>query len=254
VDPLQSESTRDVHVELTTRCNLRCVYCAVSLPSYHGLDMEPEMVQKAVAFLKARGVRRVHLNGHGETTVLRTWIQACRPLIDSFAVTLTSNFARPFTPEECQVLARLTAITVSLDTADAELLMRIRRRVRLPTVLANLGAIRTAAAALDLAGPRLTILSGIYDKNVYQLEGLARLAVEQAADEVVFWALIEHQALPRDDNVRPLATLTFSEQRRALASIDSALGILHDAGIPVDVCGGYVDELRERVNAFWSGP
>ena len=31
---------RTVFVEMTSNCNVRCIYCPVSLPGYHGQDLQ----------------------------------------------------------------------------------------------------------------------------------------------------------------------------------------------------------------------
>jgi hypothetical protein len=65
---------------------------------------------------------------------------------------------------------------------------------------------------------------------------------------------MKHPDVPGMENVRPLTALTLPEQRRALAAIDSAVAILREAGIPAIFCGGFVDELRQRVSASIEAP
>src|SRR5213079_2481089 len=49
LDLLASDRTQVAHLEFTSRCNLRCVYCAVSQPTYSGRDLEHEQLESIIA-------------------------------------------------------------------------------------------------------------------------------------------------------------------------------------------------------------
>src|SRR5260370_29161219 len=70
---------REVRLDLTTRCDLRCVYCAVSQPWYDGADMGTEVLQKAVpAILQIAAHNQLEyfsVAGHGETTFMPGWAE-----------------------------------------------------------------------------------------------------------------------------------------------------------------------------------
>src|SRR5205823_2860277 len=77
-DLLVSLPAREVRLSLTTRCNLRCVYCAVSQSTYQGSDMTADVAHQATAAILRialeHKLRAVHVNGHGETTFVPGWV------------------------------------------------------------------------------------------------------------------------------------------------------------------------------------
>ena len=98
---------RVVFVELTSRCNVRCIYCPVSLPEYVGRDLEFELEQ-LVDVLRRCAPHEVQLNGHGETTMLAHWTSVAKRLLaEGLPLTLTTNLAKRMSDEECDVLGRL---------------------------------------------------------------------------------------------------------------------------------------------------
>jgi uncharacterized radical SAM superfamily Fe-S cluster-containing enzyme len=60
-----SPITHLANIEFTTNCNLRCVYCAVSQPTYVGTDMETSDFDQILVTLKNRHVKSITVNGHG---------------------------------------------------------------------------------------------------------------------------------------------------------------------------------------------
>ncbi len=121
-DLLASPITHIFLLELTSRCNLRCVYCAVSQPLYQGVDMDIVDFDSLVQQLKARRVRMVGVNGHGETTMIRDWDQMVMRLADEgLCISIITNFARLLRLEELEAMARISEIMISVDTHRPEL-------------------------------------------------------------------------------------------------------------------------------------
>src|SRR5229473_3618387 len=125
-DLLASLPPREIRLALTTRCNLRCVYCAVSQSTYQGSDMPADLAHQATAeILKIahdHELRAVHVNGHGETTFVPGWVDICKPLLlEKLPLWIISNLAKVFSTEELEVLGQMHTIAVSIDTADPDL-------------------------------------------------------------------------------------------------------------------------------------
>src|SRR5438552_3550832 len=114
-DMLVAVPVREVRLSLTTRCNLRCVYCAVSQSNYLAMDMPADVLRQATAaILSIAGdhrLRAVHVNGHGETTLVSGWVHICKALLDEkIPLTITSNLAKVFSADELVVLSQMEAI------------------------------------------------------------------------------------------------------------------------------------------------
>jgi hypothetical protein len=154
IDLLSSPYTDLVNLEFTSRCNLRCVYCAVSQPGYDGRDMDTSGFDEVLNTMRTRDVQKVTVNGHGETTLLTGWHRRIDELAtNGFDLSIITNFARLLSAEELAAMARISVITVSIDTHRPELLRQIRRRVSLGNILINMAATVAKAAELGLPAP-----------------------------------------------------------------------------------------------------
>ena len=103
---------QQIRLDLTTRCNLRCVYCAVSQITYRGEDMPVELAHRAtdhIAQIARNRNQRPHVvdvNGHGETTFMHGWVDVCNSLLDhNLSLSITTNLAKAYSQEELEVLA-----------------------------------------------------------------------------------------------------------------------------------------------------
>lgn len=247
-DPAAPGELRDVRVDINERCNLRCVYCAVSQPGYAGVEMAPETLEAIVRALSFESnITHIAVNGHGETTYHPGWREFCeRLLAQRLPLSIITNFARRYADEELDVLSRFSVVQISIDSADPDLLGEIRRRVDLGTITLNLARLRATALARQRPLPTLAFSCGLYDRNVLGLERLAWLAVACGVRLVTFWNLVKYPDVPGSANVSPLAALESTALVRALDAVDRAIDILTRHGIEVDVAGSFLDDLRAR--------
>lgn len=253
---LPSPATDTVFLELTSRCNLRCVYCAVSQPSYVGFDLPLKGFDNFLEQMRARGVRTVVINGHGESTIIKEWEVYADRLIDAgFHLHMTTNMAKRLTPAEIAALSRFERILVSLDTVDAELLARLRRGANLETILNNVTAVQQFASARkrkpqfgvsatvgDLSAPAMLEMVDAFLERGVRLFRFGDLAEYAPLEGVTTW--MRHvSALPPD----ALAAVR-TQFRTAIEHIDAAGGsheidgplvsLLLDSTIhPVEIAG-----------------
>ena len=82
-DPLDPLPIAHVRIDINEKCNLRCDYCAVSSPSYAGVEMEDELFERIVPLLANEPGAIVHVNGHGETTFHPKWVAWCRRIVEA---------------------------------------------------------------------------------------------------------------------------------------------------------------------------
>ena len=243
------ESTRTtpaLALELTSRCNLRCVYCLKAQPRERysdgdshdapymvfGADMPPEAVGVMLEGLAERKVEEVTINGHGETTVYPGWDKIAAQLVAcGIRVILTSNFAKRFSDEEVAVLSRLHHFYISIDSSDPGLMRRYRPKVRLDVMLDNLRRIREAASRESRPWPGLRFCTGLYDEVIPTVVDLARLAVELKVEHQIFWNQYVYPDVVDAPAVTPLSSLSAGGKLNAVHQIRAALDILDGAGI-----------------------
>lgn len=245
-----------IRICFTERCNLRCTYCAVSQPNYQGVndggigvpggrEFPRESLHNLVAMLcQFKDVFEIAINGHGETTYFDGWVDFCRPLLDAgHRLTIISNFAKTFSYDEIDALARFGSITISMDAANSNILRLVRRKVSLDTIVSNIVQVRMRALELGLPSPIFDILSGVFDKNVLSLPQLARFAIVENISGITFWKLVKYPNIGVDGDVIPLANMPKSKLIEALAEIDRAKNILLSHGKNVHFTGNFVEEI-----------
>lgn len=179
-------------IELTSRCNLRCAYCAVSQPDYQGRDLEGRAEDWLAPLIRLHP-REVQLSGHGETTVIPGWHRVARSLMErGLPVSLTTNMARPFEPDELEVLSRMVRIVASCDTADPELFASIRRGGDLSQVERNLDALVRLCRERSRQQPYLAINAVLTDLNARGLPALARWAARLGVNGLSLVGLVPY--------------------------------------------------------------
>jgi MoaA/NifB/PqqE/SkfB family radical SAM enzyme len=229
IDAGYSHSTYEAFIEFTSRCNLKCVYCAVSQPDYKGTDLALPNIEMLVDELRKRGTKRVCVNGHGETTILKEWATWVGALVDAgFEVHMIGNFARQYKQHEIELFARYHSIQVSLDTMDAELLGQLRRGARLHVILENMKRIREAAG--DGPGPQMSISCVVTDKNVEGIPELVDSLMERGIREFRFCDLVKYPDIPGAIAVRHVSFLDPDRMRAVRAGFNAAIGRLEAGG------------------------
>src|SRR6185503_15100782 len=146
-----------INCEITSACNLRCVYCHQSNPEgYPQVDMREEWFGAVVEFCRHHGLKMIDFTGAGEATFAEGWQDKSRR-VQALGIDLhmTTNLAESLTWSDAKVLARFAHLYVSVDTVNRDLLRRIRRRVDIQAITHNLLLIRSAARAQGLNPPFL---------------------------------------------------------------------------------------------------
>ena len=206
-----------------------------------------------VALRRFNNMESICINGHGETTIVDNWMEFSERLSASGCeLEITTNLAKVYSVEELRTLAKLARISVSIDTADRTLLRRVRRRVDVERIIANITRIRGAAIETGYPEPRFTFLCGLYDKNSASIGELATLAIVRRVYAVVFWNLNElpykGTDIALDDRVHSLDSLDDDTLSDVIGHVNTAVERLVSAGVMVDIVGNFIATLSQRNN------
>ncbi len=241
--------TRVVFLEFTSRCNLRCIYCAVSQPGYVGRDMPTDDFDRLVEDMKALGVVQVCINGHGETTLLPDWQKNVRKIASAgLSMSIISNFARLMSDAELEAMAHVANIQVSIDTFRAELLRKLRRRVDVRNILTNMVRVHAAASRLGIPKPKFSWSCVITDKNAFDLVDYVHFALACGVREVTLCNLIKRDDLDGGIKVDHVTTMPQDKLTRFAGMIEEAKAILSQAGGQLSVVAGLEDSIADTLS------
>ncbi len=230
---------RSVLIEMTTRCNLRCTYCAVSHPAYVSHDLELNPVE-LIAQVERLGPHQIQLSGHGETTVLRRWTKLASSAIErGLPLSITTNLAKRLTDVEARLLSEFTHITVSCDTPDPETYAQLRRGGRLERIEENLEKLRRANARHPERRPYLAVNAVLSATTLGQLVDHVEWAAAQGAASLSLTHLVRHEAL---DDLAPDHAKSIPD---AAATVEAATRRAKELGLDFNVMGGLAEALYE---------
>jgi radical SAM protein with 4Fe4S-binding SPASM domain len=230
VEAISAPTTDSVFLELTSRCNLRCVYCAVSLPTYHGIDLPLEGFENFVVQMKERGVRVVTMNGHGESTIVKGWeTYAARLADEGFRLHMTTNLAKRLKPDEIDVLSRFEMLLVSIDTIDPVLMSQLRRGANLETILANIERILGHGREHGRS-PEICISCTVGDLSAPGIPELIDALLARGLRTFRFGDLAEYEPIPDTLRMRHLSNVSADERQTIGARFDAAVERIRAAG------------------------
>lgn len=213
----------NVLLELSSRCNLRCIYCAVSQPDYVGLDLELDR-QRIVDEIVALGPLEFQISGHGETSLVKGWEQLAWALLErGVALTMISHLNKEMSEDEIAVLARLKFLTVSCDTPDADLYRKLRRGGRQERVTANIRRIMQLCERDGLPRTHVAINCTATHLAILGVPDLVEWAADLGCASVALTNLVEYPEIPgvekplHPTKVDPVGALEAVRRGRAIA-------------------------------------
>lgn len=229
------------HLELTTRCNLRCVYCPQSQPFFDGtIDFPKDRLPSFIQELKASGVPMVRVSGIGETTVLEDWVAICEQLLQAgIDLEIVSNLSRRLDDEEIRMLSRFRKLYISCDTTDPDVFARIRRGARVEHVLEAIGRIAASARERGSAPPYMVASVVVTDASIFQIEKTLQDLAALGIQEMFINDLRQFPDVEGAQRVRPFWTLPAEENRRGRAMLERAVAVAREAGVMVCLSPGF---------------
>ena len=242
-DLLASNTTDTVFLELTSRCNLRCVYCAVSQPAYHGIDLPLKGFDNFLEQMRARNVRTVVMNGHGESTIIKDWETYADRLADAgFRLHITTNLAKRLTDAEVASLSRFERILVSIDTIDPALLAQLRRGARLDMILANIAAVQQFASARR-RDPQIAISCTVGDLSAPGILEMVDAMLERGIRTFRFGDLAEYPPIEGVTWMHHVSSLPADELDGVRSRFRTAIEHIERAGATHEIDGPLVSLL-----------
>lgn len=235
---------QQVLLELTSRCNLRCIYCAVSQPDYQGTDLQitrEEIVEQIVSL----GPSEFQISGHGETTLVPGWVELAQALLKrGLAVTMITHLNKQLSEEEVDTFSRFKRITVSCDTNDPAIYGRLRRGGRLERVANNIRRIIAACGRDGILTPHIGLNCTATHINVLGVPDLVNWAADLGASSVALTNLEEYPVIP--DVEHPIHPSKV-DPVGALAALRKGREIATARGIGYCLMGDLEDALVEAV-------
>lgn len=201
IDPLHSYDFDTMIVEVTSRCNLRCIFCPKSIAGNdkipgRDMDMPVDLIDKTLELMHQIRPHAVAMVGVGELTFRKDWLSiADRFFNDEMAFTLNSNFGRLYSDQELDALLRFTVITISIESADPVTQKELRKAVDLSKIVANIRALQQRAKTRGVALPELRVNCTVSDRNAYGIYDLAELCVELDIDQFNLSSFYEMEGL-----------------------------------------------------------
>jgi len=139
------------------------------------------------------------------------------------------------------VLGRMRSLKVSLDTADAELLEKLRRGVRMARLEENLARVLERCRDQRREPPFVQISCAASDVAVEGLPDLVRWASAHGARSVDLVNFVAYEAPP---DTLPLCHPSVADPRRALARLCEARSLAAELGLAMSVEQGLIDSLE----------
>lgn len=242
-------------VELTTNCNLGCVYCHFAPMSRRGNDASPEVVQQIVAFARIFPIDIVTLAGDSEITLYPGWTDVATTLLDAgVKLRIISNFSRGlFSDAEIETLSRFSEILVSLDSCDHELMKKVRYRADLRTMATNFERVRAEIVRDGRPFPSLVCNVTLYDRNVGHLDRTAAFAIALGFNKIQVNPFVELEEVPGGVNdlrdnpkawaIRQVDQLSAAEAVEARRAIAAAERLARSHSVPLTI------HAREKLDA-----
>src|SRR5438105_3564899 len=123
-----TDRTYQLQMELTTYCNLRCIYCSTISPTHKKLNLDIGNFSKYMDELQGRKLKTISLCGAGELTLLTNWMGYCNDIIKrGIDLQVTSNLARELTDDEADTLSKCSYVNVSVDSIDQKMYKELRK-------------------------------------------------------------------------------------------------------------------------------
>jgi MoaA/NifB/PqqE/SkfB family radical SAM enzyme len=247
---LESPRTKIAHIEFTSRCNLRCVFCFASQPGYKGVDIDAEIIERTIESLKSRNVDAVAVSGHGETTIYKEWHRYCDKMLDAgMPLHIISNFAKELSDEELKTLSRFKSIEISCDTDDPALFKKMRRGANLKILCLNILRLRAMAIKEDRQSPTISFSCVVSDQNIFHMMDYVSFGKALGVTHFNFCNLTKYPDLKDTLNPKHITEIPVELLHKAEKSLAETFEFLQRSKIKYHFQQGLLDSLSQKIQA-----
>lgn len=267
IDLLRTFRFNTLIVEITSRCNLRCIFCPKSIKGNENIpgrdmDMDKSTLASTLRFARQANPTIASLVGVGETTFREDWKDVCDHFFNlGIACIINSNFARIYTKSELDALLKFSNITISIESSDIELQKELRKSVDLKIIIKNIIALRARARINGVNTPQLTVNCTVSNRNVLGIKELAALCVELGIDQFNLSSLYELDEL-KEAHIRSIEHIEQSEREEAIKILEGTSQILKGTSTKLNIqprllqlyCGASEEGAREGLTRICIQP
>ncbi len=224
-------SLRNVTLNVTFDCKLRCVYCPTISPDWHGVDADAAFLEEMLFFIRDNRVAEVSFGMWGDTLAMPDWYRIAeklRPL--GVRMNIHSAFNRLLDDAEVDILSSFSTIMMSIDTPRIAVQKEIRKGLDVRTLIYNLHQIR--ARALERGErPRIEWTCVLTDRIAQHVPELVGFALSNGIDHLAFNDLGQYEDL--NHGLRNVFELRGESLIRAIDAIERAMALAQRKGLSI---------------------
>jgi MoaA/NifB/PqqE/SkfB family radical SAM enzyme len=149
-------------------------------------DLSDVVIDQIYHYCKDSGVRYVTLSAGGETTMFPGWHQRVAQFLEDAEIEahIVSNFARLFSDDDLNALAKFKAIQISFDSADLQMVRKLRSKADLRIIAFNIIRLRQRGRELGRT-PTLVVNCTLWRDNIRGIAQLAGFCRELGIDQLL---------------------------------------------------------------------
>jgi len=236
---------KNLLIETTTRCNLRCKQCARLEDKYALADMELDTFQRLQPLFPH--LKEVALYGHGETFLHKqffTMLETLKKYAVFVYVTTNGTLINDTTARRLVEL-QLDRLSFSLDAATPELFNEIRRGANFEKILENIRRINRFKKLYKRDDkPALSIMFCAMKSTIQELPKLVRLADQlNMTHGIAVLNITEYEAVKGERITRyPEVIRQYVNQAHLLAE---------QLAIPMEITGALQEYVTPVRLTFW---
>jgi len=185
-------------VGLTNRCNHRCRWCYAEYNRGTDLDIDVDVLMRALDDAVAWGLKAVTMIGEGESPLHAEFVRAVRDMVDrGLDIGLFTNGSR-LDGDRAEILAEhATFVRISLDAATPETHHACHGTRDFDRIIGNIGQMVRLRGGRSL--PTLGIQFATNQINVHEVMDAARMARDLGVDYVAYKPVYKNACNPNHD-------------------------------------------------------